>query len=204
MAMLLAALRAARGRVLGDLTMMLLRLSGSVVWRSEKYWDEANIDRGDQTDMLIGTLAELLEIVGAATARTAKLKQVEAVIEAHGGCTVLQKACAKQSRRQRQPFAHQAFSPYRIALLHIGRILPLKAARNCANPLLKAVRNVALEPTTSTSTTSAIWIADLSPRNGELWWGRVAPKSPNCSTGATWKWLRCWNWRRPSKPEACM
>ena len=151
-ALLLAALRAARGRVLDDLTVMLLRFSGTVVWRSEKYWDEANIDRGDQTDTLIGTLAELLEIVGADSPRKGKLKQVEAVIEAHGGCATLQKACAehsKQSRRQWQPFAHQAFSPYRTALLHLGRILPLKAARDSANLLLKAVLNVALEPTTS-------------------------------------------------------
>jgi hypothetical protein len=34
-------------------------------------------------------------------------------------------------------------------LLHLGRILPLKAARDSANLLLKAVLNVALEPTTS-------------------------------------------------------
>jgi hypothetical protein len=53
-ALTLAALRAARGRVLDDLTVMLLRLSGRVVWRTEKYWDEVHIDQGDQTDTLIG------------------------------------------------------------------------------------------------------------------------------------------------------
>jgi hypothetical protein len=143
-ALALAALRAARGRVLDDLTVMLLRLSGRVVWRSEKYWDEVHIDQGDQTDALIATLAELLEIVGANSPRRGKLKQVEAAIEAHGGCAALQKACAehsKQSRRQWQPFAHQAFSPYRTALVHLGRILPLKAARDSAKVLLKAVHN---------------------------------------------------------------
>jgi hypothetical protein len=76
---------------------------------------------------------------------------VEEAVEAHGGCAALQKACAqhsKQSRRQWQPFAHQAFSPYRTTLLLLGRILPLKAARDSANVLLKAVHNVALEPST--------------------------------------------------------
>ena len=29
----------------------------------------------------------------------------------------------------------------------------------------------------------------------------VAQMSRDRSTGATWKWLRYWNWRRPSKPE---
>ena len=150
-ALVLAALRVARGRVLDDLTVMLLRLSGRVVWRSEKYWEEAHIDQGEQTDALIGTLAELLEIVGANTPRRGKLRQVEAAVEAHGGCEGLKKACAehsKQSRRQWQPFAHQAFSPYRTTLLHLGRILPLKPARDSAKVLLKAVLNVALEPST--------------------------------------------------------
>ena len=150
-ALVLAVLRVARGRVLDDLTVMLLRLSGRVVWRSEQYWEEVHIDQGEQTDALIGTLAELLQIVGADSPRRGKLKQVEEAVEAHGGCAALQKACAehsKQSRRQWQPFAHQAFSPYRTTLLLLGRILPLKAVRDSANVLLKAVHNVALEPST--------------------------------------------------------
>jgi hypothetical protein len=149
--LVLAALRVARGRVLDDLTVMLLRFSGRVVWRSEQYWEEVHIDQGEQTDALIDTLAELLQIVGADSPRRGKLKQLEAAVEAHGGCEALRKACAehaKQSRRQWQPFAHQAFSPYRAALLHLGRILPLRAARDASNGLLKAVLNVSLEPST--------------------------------------------------------
>jgi TnpA family transposase len=150
-ALVLAALRVARGRVLDDLTVMLLRFSGRVAWRSEQYWEEVHIDQGEQTDALINTLAELLEIVGADSPRRGKLKQLEAAVEAHGGCEALRKACAeheKQSKRQWQPFAHQAFSPYRTALLHLARILPLKAARDSSNVLLKAVLNVSLEPST--------------------------------------------------------
>jgi TnpA family transposase len=161
-ALLLAALRVARGRVLDELTVMLLRLSGRVVWRSEQYWEEVHVDQGEQTDALIGTVAELLEILGANSPRRRKLKRVEAAIEAHGGCAALQKACAEhseQSRRHWQPFAHQAFSPYRTALLLLGRTLPLKAARDSANELLKAVRNVALEP----STCDYYDIRDLDP-----------------------------------------
>ncbi len=108
-ALVLAALRVARGRVLDDLTVMLLKFSGRIMWRSEKYLDEAHIDKVEQTEALIGTLAELLEIVGSNSPRKGKLKQVEAVVEANGGCAALQKACAehsKQSRRQWQPFAH--------------------------------------------------------------------------------------------------
>jgi uncharacterized protein YciI len=62
-ALLLATLRMARGRVLDDLTVMLLRLSGRVVWRSEQRCEEVSTDQGKQTDDLIGILAELLEIV---------------------------------------------------------------------------------------------------------------------------------------------
>jgi hypothetical protein len=74
----------ARGRVLDDLTVMLLRLSGRVVWRSEQYRAEVHVDKGDQTDALIGILAELPEIVGANSPRRGKLKQVEAAVEPMG------------------------------------------------------------------------------------------------------------------------
>ncbi len=150
---MLAALRVARGPVLDDLTVMLLRFSGRIVWRSEQYWEEVHIDQGEQTDALIDTPAELLEIVGADNPRRGKLKQLEAAVEAHGGCAALRKACAehaKQSKRRWQPFvfAHQAFSPYRTALLHLARVLHLKAARDSSNVLLKAVLNVSIEPST--------------------------------------------------------
>jgi hypothetical protein len=143
-ALVLAALRVARGRVLDDLTIMLLKFSGRVMWRSEQYWQEVHIDQGEQTGELIDTLAEVLEIVGSDSPRRGKRKRLEAAVEAHGGCEALRKACAEhatQSKRQWQPFAHQAFSPYRTALLHLARILPLKAARDSSDVLLKAVLN---------------------------------------------------------------
>lgn len=112
--------------------------------------------------MLIGTLADVLNIVAADGPRRGKLVQIEAAVTAHGGCPALQKACAehaKKSRRQWQPFAHQAFAPYRTALLHLAGMLPLEAARDSASVLLKAVLNVALE----SSTCDYYDIIDLDP-----------------------------------------
>jgi TnpA family transposase len=149
--LLLAALRAARGRVLDDLAVMLVKFSGKIVWRSEQYAEESQGNHREQTDELIATLGEILTIFGGAGRPKEKLAQVEATVSAHGGCAVLLEACAAHTQRARekwQPFAHQAFSYYRSDLLQLGRTLPLKAARDSANSLVKAVLNVTLEPST--------------------------------------------------------
>src|ERR1039458_7689953 len=62
--------------------------------------------------------------------------------------------CASSSRRKSTSSTTsggQAFSPYRTTLLLLGAHLPLKAVRDSANVLLKAVHNVALEPSTCDS-----------------------------------------------------
>ena len=51
--------------------------------------------------------------------------------------------------RHRKHAGSQAFSPYRNELLLLGRALPLKAARDSAENLLKAVRNVVVDPSTA-------------------------------------------------------
>jgi hypothetical protein len=53
------------------------------------------------------------------------------------------------SRNHWQPFAYEAFAPYRTELLLLGRALPLKAARTSAVNLLEAVGSIVTEPTTS-------------------------------------------------------
>lgn len=144
-ALLLAAFRAARGRLLDELTVMLIKLSAKIVWRSEERLEETRIDRRDQSTTLIATLAEMLEVIACKGQSTKKLARLEAIVAANGGCEVLQKACEKHTNRSSnpwQPFAHQAFSPYRQELLLLGRTLPLNAARPSAKNLLEAVVNV--------------------------------------------------------------
>src|ERR1019366_1528815 len=63
-ALLLAALRASRGRLLDELTGMLIKFSAKIVWRSEQHVEKARIDHDDQDSTLIATLAELLEVIG--------------------------------------------------------------------------------------------------------------------------------------------
>ena len=104
--LLLAALRAARGRLLDELTMMLIKFSGKIVWRSETYAEETQVEHRDQTDMLIATLGELLTILGSAGEPATKLAQEEAVVTNRGGCAALLKACeahAKASKARWQP-----------------------------------------------------------------------------------------------------
>lgn len=151
-ALLLAALRASRGRLLDELTGMLIKFSAKIVWRSEQHVEKARIDHDDQDSTLIATLAELLEVIGGERQPTEKLSQLEAIVAAHGGCEVLQKACVQHANERPnrwQPFAYQAFSAYRTQLLLLGRTLPLKAARASANNSLEAVGSVVTEPTTS-------------------------------------------------------
>jgi hypothetical protein len=151
-ALLLAAFRAARGRLLDELTAMLIKFSAKIVWRSEERLEETHIDRGDQSATLIATLADILTVIAAKTPPADKLRQLETIVAARGGCEVLQKACEEHfdhSPNRWQPFAYQAFSPYRTELLLLGRTLPLKAARPSANNLIEAVHSVSTEPTTS-------------------------------------------------------
>ena len=148
--LLLAALRAARGRRLDDLAVMLIKFSGKIVWRSEQYAEESQGHHREQTDELIATLADILTIFGGAGRPKEKLAQVESAVAAGGAAALLQ-ACAAHTKRTRekwQPYAHQAFSYYRNDLLQLARTLPLKAARDSANSLVKAVINVTLEPST--------------------------------------------------------
>jgi hypothetical protein len=150
-AVLLAALPSVRGRLLDDLTVMLLKFTGKIVGRSEQHLKETRTVLTDQTDTLIATLAQLLKVIGGPNAPIDKVNRLEAIIAKHGGCAALQKAReenSKHSRNHWQPFAHAAFAPYRTELQLLGRVLPLKAARDSANVLLKAVLNVALEPST--------------------------------------------------------
>jgi hypothetical protein len=54
-ALLLAAFRAARGRLLDELTAMLIKFSAKIVWRSKERLEETRIDRVDQSATLIAT-----------------------------------------------------------------------------------------------------------------------------------------------------
>ena len=77
-ALLLAALRASRGRLLDDLTLMLLKFTGKIVWRSQKSLADTRVDRGHQGDALIAVLAEMLSIIGWDRSAAIKLEALEA------------------------------------------------------------------------------------------------------------------------------
>ena len=64
--LLLAALRAARGWLLDDLAVMLIKFSGKIVWRSEQHAEESQGNHRQQSDELIATMAEILTIFGGA------------------------------------------------------------------------------------------------------------------------------------------
>src|SRR5665213_3334767 len=90
-ALLLAALRAARGRLLDDLTTMLIKFSAKIVWRSEQHLEDTRIERGDQSATLIATLAEMLKVIAGKCRPTDKLAKLEAIVAGNGGCEVLQR-----------------------------------------------------------------------------------------------------------------
>jgi hypothetical protein len=84
----------------------------------------------------------------------AKIEQLEAMIIAHGGLSALQEACKERTEHEPnhwQPFADEAFLPYRRQLLALARTLPLKVARPSEMNLIKSVRCVADEPSTCDS-----------------------------------------------------
>jgi hypothetical protein len=63
-ALILAALQDRKGRLLDDLTVMLLKFTGRIEWRSAAILDEWQDERRDRTEELVRTLAELLAIMG--------------------------------------------------------------------------------------------------------------------------------------------
>jgi len=170
-ALVLAALRETRGRLLDDLTVMLLKLSARIEWRSGEHLEEWHTGQRDQTETLIQTLAEVLTIVSGEGSPMNKLGLLEAALAAHGGCEALKAACQKHldhSHQNWQPFARQAFSPYRTELLLLARMLPLKAARDSAKNLIEAVGQVADDPGTADYYIMDLGREFLPPRWREL------------------------------------
>ena len=150
-ALTLAALREARGRALDDMTAMLLKFARKVVWISQQHLAESHVEELTESGTLIAVLAEMLGVLAQDVPPVAKIEQLEATMTAHGGLGELQQACKERTEHEPnhwQPFADEAFGPYRTQLLALARTLPLKAARPSETSLIKSVRNVADEPNT--------------------------------------------------------
>ncbi len=148
-ALLLATLRETRGRLLDELTVMLLKFTSRIEWRSATKLENWQASRRDQTDELVHTLADLLEITSTKPPDADKVRLLETTIASHGGQVQLQRSCAEylgHSASHWQPFAREAFSPFRSELLRLARTLPLKAARPSADDLVHAVLQVSDEP----------------------------------------------------------
>ncbi len=170
-ALLLVALRETRGRLLDDLTVMLLKFSGRIQWRSAASLDGWHTTRRDRTQELIRALADVLAVAGADCPAAEKAAQLDSTLVAHGGRDVLKAACDEylgHSNQNWQPFARQAFSPYRSELLLLARTLPLKAARPSANDLVEAVWEVADDPGTADYLIMDLKQEFLPPRWREL------------------------------------
>jgi hypothetical protein len=139
-----------------------------VVWISQQRLAESHVEESTETGTLIAVLAGMLGFLAQDVPPVAKIEQLEGTIIAHGGLSALQKACKERTEHEPnhwQPFADQAFCPYRRQLLALVRTLPLKAAGPSERSLIKSVRCVADEPSTCDS--YAIWDLDrefLPPR----------------------------------------
>jgi hypothetical protein len=127
-----------------------------VVWNSQQRLAESHVQESTETGTLIAVLAEMLGFLAQDVPPAAKIEQLEATIIAHGGLSALQEACKERTEHEPnhwQPFADEAFWPYRRQLLALARTLPLKAARPSERSLIKSVRCVADEPSTCDSYT---------------------------------------------------
>src|SRR5260370_39254815 len=139
-ALVLAALRDARGRVLDDMTAMLLKFSKTVVWISQQRLAESHVEESTESGTLIAVLAEMLGFLAQDVPPAAKIDQLEATIIAHGGLGALQEACKERTEHEPnhwQPFADEAVGPSRRPLLELTRTLPPKAARPSARSLIE-------------------------------------------------------------------
>ena len=129
-ALLLAVIRQARGQVLDDLTLMLLKLARKIEWKSEQQFDEWYASRRNQTDTLIRTFHDALLIHGTDDAPGEKIGRLEALFASQGGRGMLEKSCAEHLRHERQTwrvFARSAFGPLRSVLLRLADTLQLEA-----------------------------------------------------------------------------
>jgi hypothetical protein len=129
--LLLAAIRAARGQVLDELTQMLLRLARKIEHRSQQVLAEWYQSRHSKTDNLIHALRDALIVHGRELAAQEKVAQIEAVLSTHGGRESLARDCDAHLRHERQnwrPFARAIFVPFRSTLLHLAHMLPMQKA----------------------------------------------------------------------------
>src|SRR6202034_4956931 len=93
--------------------------SAKIIWRSELRLEETRIDREDRSDML-EALGEFLNVMISKQPPKDKLRLPDAIVAARGGYETLRKVCqeyATHSPSRWEPFAYQAFSPYRTELL---------------------------------------------------------------------------------------
>lgn len=128
--LLLAVIREARGRILDDMTKMLLKLARNIEWRSEEYQNDWHAGHHRQTDSLIRALRDLLGALGSDDEPIKKVVRLDAIVITHGGRETLETACAEHlhhERRNWRPIARQAFLPLRAPLMRLVDTLPLTA-----------------------------------------------------------------------------
>jgi TnpA family transposase len=145
--LLLAMIREARGRILDDMTQMLLKLARNIEWRSEEHLNDWHAGRHRQTDSLIMALRDVLQVLGTDEEPIKKVACLDAIILTHGGREALELACAEHLRHERRnwrPFARQAFAPLRAPLMQLAYTLPLTATPE-AMDLLRLVASATFD-----------------------------------------------------------
>ena len=146
-ALVLAALRLARGKVLDDLTQMLLRIVRKIEWKSQQRLAEWYANRHNETDLLIRVLQKSLSVHRNSQGPEEKCAQLESLFAANGGRERLDQTCTEHLRHERnnwRPFARRAFVPVRAPLLRLARTLPLQATAETSHllDLIAAVAHV--------------------------------------------------------------
>ena len=129
--LVLAVIREARGRILDEMSQMLLKMTRKIEWRSEEHLNDWHAGRHRQTDSLIRALRDLLAVLGTVEEPIQKVTHLNAVVVTYGGREVLETACAEHLRHERRnwrPFARQAFVPLRAPLMRLANTLPLTGA----------------------------------------------------------------------------
>jgi TnpA family transposase len=142
--LLMAVIHDARGQVLDDLTLMLLKFSRKIEWKSEQRLTDWYQKRHNKTDSLIRAFRDSLKVLGSESDAAKIVSNVNTLFAAYGGRETLVQGCEEHLRHERQnwrPFARSVFVPMRGVLLRLVEILPLQGDATAAG-LLRLVRSL--------------------------------------------------------------
>jgi hypothetical protein len=176
-ALLLASLRQARGQLLDDLTVMLLKLVRQVEHKSEQALLEWYAERRGQTDALIRTFRDSLKIHAGEAEPALKIAQLETLFAERGGREALEQGCTEYLRHEKKnwrPFARAVFVPLHSVLLRLADLLPLQCTEHTSD-LLSVISAMAGE---LPPYTDYVHIQNIGPEAVPAPWRSLVHDSP--------------------------